>query len=36
MPRKTQWPSRKRKELKYAILLVAFIEVLTGLLKMTP
>jgi hypothetical protein len=34
MPRKTQWPSRKRKELKYAILLVGFIEVLTGLFKL--
>ncbi len=34
MARKTQWPSRNRKELKHALMLVAFIEVLTGLLKL--
>jgi len=34
MSKKPQWKSRNRKELKYAVMLVAFIEVLTGLFKL--
>jgi len=34
MSKKPQWKNRNRKELKYAILLVGFIEVLTGLFKL--